>query len=201
MSRKGFRAGKQRRGGMPTVQSGALRMGRETKFWEELDQMDRECLAAETSGGVVLPYLQDAAMRPGIDIKGLDMAVQNYTGLVRQQKERRKQLSESWRAFRDSNPAPGPTTLVKILDFSQEYNSWLHDWVAVVLFNADMVLDHFRAVGHVIPKYSPYSAGWKDEAVQEFFRDNPHQDHPEMLAAQSAHQAVAATQLTNMGQG
>lgn len=169
---RGFRAGPRHQGQQPRVQGNAVRFTKDTNYWADLEEMNRNLIAAETGAGFVMPYLKHAELRARIqDQAGLDAAIQNFTALFRTKKEQRVDLLARWQQYRDSNPVRSPESLTQCLDYGIEYDNWLYEWATVVMYAGDVLLDFFRKAGADVPIFSPAFPGFREEAITNFLAD------------------------------
>lgn len=155
------------------VQGNQLRVAKDPAPWfADFDSLAAQCTALTTSPAMILPFFGDPDLMAKVDRHGVNQAMLTLTEQVKQQKERLADLVAETKAMREGAPAEGdkparePITRVtqdntiELLNHGEQFQTFMDDWLRVVYFAMDKVLDYFRALGEDIPVLCPYAQGY-----------------------------------------
>jgi hypothetical protein len=155
------------------VQGNQLRVAKDPAPWfADFDSLAAQCTALTTSPAMIMPYFGDAELMAKIDRQGVNDATKALMEQIKQQKERLAALVAETKAMRegvpamDGKPARAPITKVtqdntiELLNHGEQFQTFMDDWLRIIYFSMDKVLDFFRALGQDIPVLCPYSQGF-----------------------------------------
>lgn len=155
------------------VQGNQLRVAKDPAPWfADFDSLAAQCTALTTSPAMILPFFGDAELMAKVDRQGVNQAMLTLTEQVKQQKERLAGLVAETKAMREGVPAEGDKparapikqvtqdNTIELLNHGEQFQTFMDDWLRVVYFAMDKVLDFFRALGQDIPVLCPYAQGF-----------------------------------------
>lgn len=176
------------------IQGNNLQFGHDPKPWiADYRMLGSQATALTTSAGMVLRYVQsDLLAKTNVVKVNEDLIVlKNHVAAY---KGRLALLNAETDKIERETPRITMEKVPELLNHAEAFQVFMNDWAKVVMFAADKVLDHFRAVGEDIAYVCPYSEGFQ-KAVGEHQMDAATFEAAQVTTAEDLMGADLAEQL------
>lgn len=152
------------------IQGNNLKFSNDPKPWiADYRTLGAQATALTTSAGMVLRYVQSDLLAK-TDVVKLNADLVVLKDHVAAYKGRLALLNAETDKIESETPKITMNKVPELLNHAEAFQIFMNDWARVVMFAADKVLDHFRAVGEDIAYVCPYSEGFQ-KAVGEHQMD------------------------------
>lgn len=155
------------------VQGNTMRFGKDPAPWfADFDSLAAQCTALTTSPAIVLTYIRNEELMGKVDRDALNESIRSMNELILREKTRLKALVAETKILREGAPAEGDQpareaitrvtqdNTIPLLDHGEKFQVFMNDWLRVIFFAIDQVLQHFRDAGEEIPLICPASPGY-----------------------------------------
>lgn len=155
------------------VQGNTMRVGKDPAPWfADFDSLAAQCTALTTSPAIVLTYIRNEELMAKVDRDALNTSIQSMNELILREKNRLKALIAETKILREGAPAEGDQpareaitrvtqdNTIPLLDHGEKFQVFMNDWLRVIFFAIDQVLQHFRDAGEEVPIICPASPGY-----------------------------------------
>lgn len=152
------------------IQGNNLKFGQDPKPWiADYRTLGSQATALTTSAGMVLRYINSELLAK-TDVVKVNEDLIILKDHVKAYKGRLALLNAETDRIERETPRITLEKVPELLNHAEAFQIFMNDWAKVVMFAADKVLDHFRALGEDIAYVCPYSDGFQ-KAVGEHQMD------------------------------
>lgn len=194
-SRKGLR--------LPPVaiQGNNLKFSNDPAPWfADFKTLHAQATALTTSAGVVMQYVDNAELIVKVNAQAVNTDLKVLVSHVTEFKARLAALDVKTKEYEAKFKKIRLESVTELLNHGEEFQVFMNDWTKVVMFAADVVLDHFRAIGEDIPFVCPFSPGFQ-KAVGEYQMDAQAFEEARVIDQQAIIDEVAAEDAATQGRG